>query len=813
MTGRRQALLAAVVYGLLALVIVAPGLPPGKALSGSDLLWSSTPWQAERPEGVKPGGENFELLDAVVQFQPTLEETRRRLPDIPLWNPHIMGGRSYIGNAQSAVFSPFSIPAYTLPFWSSFAVAAWLKLFVAAFGTFLLARALGMRWAAALLAGLVFGFGLYFVVWLSWPHSSVWAWLPWLLLLADRIARRPTLAGGVALAAVTGLQFLGGHPASSFHTLFATVAFFALRVVLLRREGGLPALPRSLVAFGAALAGGAALAAVAILPFAELVLQSADFAHRSDDPFRLPVEYGVSLMLPEFWGRPDATAFSFLISRAFYCGALPLLLAAIAVLLRPSRERVALAGFGAVCLAVALGISPFFQIVHALPGFETANNPRLAILVVMCVALLAGRGFDDLLHGERDPRRVRRAVVVAALIVAAPFAWLAVGRPAPALAGEALLVGFRLKDATSPLLDPDAVEVIRLGSLFVWLAFAGAALALIVARVRGRLGTTAFAALALGLVALDLFRAGFGYSGGIDTDHATQPVTPAVALLQEAVPWRFVGLGPRTLDPNLSMRYRLYDARGYDWPVEERYDRLWRSQVAPEIPTDFPQTLGVPRLTEERRRTLDLFSVRHVVQGPDEGELEVPGLRVVHDGRDARVYENTEAVPRAFLVGGQVVADGGEAALRAVTDPDFDPRAAVVTERRLAGVPEGPRRERPGSARLSRHEPERLRIEADVREPSVLVVTDAHYPGWKAYVDGAERPIERVDYLMRGVVLEPGRRTVEMRYEPATWRAAWIVSATAALLLLGLLAVSTASRRRSGRGAARPDATAGRAAS
>ena len=31
------------------------------------------------------------------------------------------------------------------------------------------------------------------------------------------------------------------------------------------------------------------------------------------------------------------------------------------------------------------------------------------------------------------------------------------------------------------------------------------------------------------------------------------------------------------LQPDLAMRYGLYDARGYDYPVERRYDTLWRT--------------------------------------------------------------------------------------------------------------------------------------------------------------------------------------------------------------------------------------------
>ena len=43
-----------------------------------------------------------------------------------------------------------------------------LKLWVAAFGTYLLGRALGMRFGGALLAGIVFALNLKMVTWLSY---------------------------------------------------------------------------------------------------------------------------------------------------------------------------------------------------------------------------------------------------------------------------------------------------------------------------------------------------------------------------------------------------------------------------------------------------------------------------------------------------------------------------------------------------------------------------------------------------------------------------------------------------------------------
>ena len=226
---RRPTLAAGLVLALLALAFVSPALVPGRTLSNSDSFWFKAPWAAQRPADLtRPANPEFD--DAPAVLQPFVRYTRRELPGIPLWNPYIMAGRPFLADAQSGIFSPFNLPAYILGFWTSLAWIAALKLWVAAFGAYLLGRVLGMRFAGALLAGVVYGFNLWMVTWLSYPHASVWALVPWLLVAADRVARRPSPHAAAALAALVGVQFLCGHPESSFHALVATVLFFALRL-------------------------------------------------------------------------------------------------------------------------------------------------------------------------------------------------------------------------------------------------------------------------------------------------------------------------------------------------------------------------------------------------------------------------------------------------------------------------------------------------------------------------------------------------------------------------------------------------------
>ena len=84
----------------------------------------------------------------------------------------------------------------------------------------------------------------------------------------------------------------------------------------------------------------------------------------------------------------------------------------------------------------------------------------------------------------------------------------------------------------------------------------------------------------MAILAVDLFRANMGFNPAIPIEHAEQPGRPR-SLSRGATPNRFAGMSrpgiDQPLQPDLAMRYGLYDARGYDYPVERRYDTLWRA--------------------------------------------------------------------------------------------------------------------------------------------------------------------------------------------------------------------------------------------
>lgn len=780
---RRPTALAALIYLVLSLAMFAPGLAPGRTLSVSDYLWTATPWDSSRPADVPVLGSNREQTDSVFMFQPFLQHTRAQLPDVPLWNPYAMGGRPFEANSQSAVFSPFSVPAYVLPFWKSLAWMAALHLFVAALGAFLLGRAFGMRFLGALLCGIVFGFSLWSVSWISWTTMGVWAWLPWLCLLSELCLRRPGPLPFAGLATVVGVQFLGGHPSSSFQVMVCVTLFWAVRALTSRPLRERDLLLR-LLTFGGALAVGTALAAVMLIPFAELLSHSIDIDARTAaaSDAHEPARYLLGVFLHDWWGRGSRVPLEFASSleeHAYYVAALPLMLAASALALAPRRERIVVAAVGVVALAVATGIPPFFDIVKALPGFDAARNGRLAVISVLCAAVLAGWGLDDLTGPGLSERARRLVPVVCGLVLLVPVVWVARRVELGAL-GDGLRIAWGF---ATP--KPDAGDAIRMASLLEWVVPAAVAVLLVWLRVRGRLGVPAFAGLALALVVLDLFKAGMGYNPAIPERDAVQPATAAIRYLQQQRPNRFAGLHPEApitlavpIPPNVAMRYGLYDARGYDFPFEKRYALLWRQVIAQSPDCNYafcPESAGrSPRALQ----ALGLLGVTDLLQ--NRGDPPLRDLQLAYSGPDARVYRNPSALPRAFLVGRQQVVQGADAARDAVTATDFPARTTAVVERPIPGLGGGS----PGSASIARYEDERVDVDTRATHRSLLVLTDTWFPGWKASVDGHDVPVERVDYLIRGVPVPAGAHRVEFRYEPASWRAGWILSLVALIAIL-----------------------------
>jgi len=716
----------------------------------------------------------------------------------PTWNPYHSFGQVLLANPNTQVFYPptwLNLLMRPESYYSLYVVGHFV---LSAAGFYLLCRRLALSPAAGLAAAAVWILGgpMLSLVQL-WSHMAGAAWLPWVLLAADRAfaSGRPSAAlpWGLALTA----QVLVGAP----ETLIATGLLscgMALRHVH-RGAGGWPLLRVALVAAAAGLAFSAMQWVPTIAAARATMRLSPPESVRtfwSIHPLQaleigLPLELD-RLPLPVEW---RATAFesreAFLPS--LYCG-LPALGLAAAAVATGRRRPLLLLGVATAALLLALGRhTAFYDVaVTVLPFLRAFRYPAKAMIVVgFALALLSGIGLDACREPPGRGRLLGACLPVAAVVLAcAALAFFAgSGSPLGAVLAPA---GVRLAIAAAS------------GALFVALR--------VVTRREGA-GARAVAALAL-LAVVDLF--------AVHQDLNPTAPREVFALRPPALDLPPGAAWSRTyvFDYALPGRSERYLGHGGGFALAEGGDVPWRVVAAART---YPHPFMLGSFGIEGSYAADsilmypppLEALTHAVYNAEETPAEYRLLRAgavarvvaLHDRgferleplatlpslfrEPVRVFAVPDPLPRTFAVGTVRVADG-EAALRFLTDPARDLGAEAVAA-------EGPPLTAPApfhaTSSIALWKPDRVRLDVEASAPAMAVLVDTFERGWTVTVDGAPAQPRRVNLAFRGVVVPPGRHRVEWLYRPPDVVAGLCISGAALALAAGASLVRLRGRR------------------
>jgi hypothetical protein len=149
---------------------------------------------------------------------------------------------------------------------------------------------------------------------------------------------------------------------------------------------------------------------------------------------------------------------------------------------------------------------------------------------------------------------------------------------------------------------------------------------------------------------------------------------------------------------------------------------------------------------------------------------------------------NPTYMPRAYFLYDVRVARTEEELAAAFRDSTWNHTTTAILEQDSplhAALPAGGGH---GSARVTAYEDNRLEIEATSPTEGIMVLSEVYYPGWKAFVDGAETEIMRTDYFLRGIAFPGGSHHVEFRFTPPPFvTGAWITAAALVVCLAGLV--------------------------
>jgi hypothetical protein len=638
--------------------------------------------------------------------------------ELPLWNPWELCGVPFLASGQAGALNPLVAAVFALvPAGAALAVHLALHFLLCGALLYGLARVLGLGTAGAGAAAVAWTLSPALTHSLYHPNRIAGlVWMPAVFWLGLRASERGGGRFAAPLAAALALQACAGYPEFALDTAL----LLALGLVAgLGARGGrdLGRAGRGLARLGVAGALGLLVAGLQVLPTLELVGESA----RALAPTRPVLSPGAAALPTLFGLRQDVGLVYLSMLPAFYVGAAPLVLAAVGAVAGPRGVRGPFLAGAVACVAAVVA----FDWLHLLPFYRSARfSLPWALLLPFFTAMLAGAGVDALGAG-RGSRAV--GLVPAGAAVAGVLALgTATGRVCAALALAALLAP----------------------------------------RARGRAAVAAAALIAL---ALGEAIVASPYRRGADPFPPLPPAPTTVALLRElrAEPGPMRFLGQLEAARGVAMLERVDAVPGLEDSLMPRRLR--------QLSAHFGMGVGLPTMllrleaVRHSKPLFDLLGVRWVT-GPArwaEG-LEVAGLvplvspTAVADG----LWRNPTALPRAFLVRRARVVGDARAAFAAVSAPDFRPREEAVVEQPLpAALGAGPPGDGEG-ARILRRTPREVVVATDAASPALLVLTETHYPGWRARIDREPAELLRVNWTFRGVVLPPGSHTVTFEYAP-----------------------------------------------
>lgn len=750
---------AAVALFVLPFLILGRALWPGRVLSPADGLLAVPPWSGLAP-GFIPG--NPQLIDVTLALHPFLLYAWQEIGrgHFPLWNPYAFAGVPFFANPNTALLFPLTALGYVLPAPVALTLMSILKLSAAGLGMYWFLRGLAIAPLPAFTGAVAFMLSGQLIVWLQYTVGTTVIFLPLLFGAVERLRADGSRRWIAALAVVVALDVFAGYPQGAFLGVSAATAW------ALYRARWTPAGIRFLLRYVAGVTLGVGLAAVQILPFLEYMQESAVLAYRTEwlPLLTLPYRAAMTFLIPYYYGSPTGRDYwgdwNFN-ELAASVGLVPLVVLPVALTAgwrRPGTRF--FLGLGGLAAAGQYGVPLVSEALAAMPGVSLVVNLRLGLLVAFPLCALCAIGLDALRAGEGGASRWSARAVKAWCIalVAIAFALLA--------DDYASLMRFPLK--VSPFFQ-------YAGFLVLWTA--GALCVLEWLRRGGPAGRWGGALLAIELVSLAPLA--WSANPGIDA-RWLYPAPPAVEHLR-----RESGRSPDRvlLEANVPMLYGLADVSGYDGLTPRRIERLIRPRRAVNLQSLTGNSYIGPAAVLTTP-LVDLFGARRVVVPPGIAIAD-PRFVLEYSGSDARVFRNERALPRAFLVGRARCAEDAEAA-RLVTEAAIDFREEVLLADCAQPEPVGPAAGGAG-AEIRSYAPERVVIRAAAAAPAYLVLTDAWFPGWRVWVDGAERPLRRADYAFRAVWLDRGAHEVEFRYLPASFRRGLTLSALATIVLAALL--------------------------
>ena len=690
------------------------------------------PWNTMKFPGWEHGIPNKPIgLDNLNLFYPykQLSIDLMKIGIVPFWNPYNFTGSPLMADFQSAIFYPLNIFYLLLPMIDAWSVMVFIQSILAGIFTFLFLSSLPIQKTAAIFGAITFAFSGEMIVWMG-DHLVASHTILWLPLILYAIERRRLI---LCVLALTFAIFAGfAQP-----LVYVFVVSF---VYALYRRAPWQIYSAFLLSIG--------IGAIQLLPTFELFVLSprrtGDVGYLFDQ-FLMPLSHLISYLAPDYLGNP--ATYNYLgggyHESMLSIGVVPLLL--IFLVRRNSTVKFFWIVAG---LSLLLGLNlPFVRWFYDLgiPLVSTFVPSRIFFINSFALSVLAAFGLHELLA----KKSFKRLALLSILCLVVLGIWYLIKAKEPVMQRNLILPGVIL------------------------------ACTVILTATKRWIGVGLFVLMIAGQLYF-----GNKYLAFSDRQFV-YPSHPVFTFLQEHAGFnRFWTYGDGYINANFATQYRVYSPDGTDALFPARLGELFyatetKGQYAPSPRID--ARIGRAREGESmltnpyRLRLLSIVGAKYITDWSEGAFLPPPLFTPVWQQEQWHIYEYRDALPRAFLTSDFVVEKDSQKILDKIFE-NSGKKIVLEQDVKVDTISTG-------SAVINKYLPNTVSIDVDTQDNTLLYLSDTYYPGWRAYVDGAETKIYRANYAFRAVVVPKEAKRVEFYYKPNSFR--WGIIISLASIIIG----------------------------
>lgn len=742
-----------------------PNLLAGKIpIPADSVLGLYHPWRDISIEGYDSGKfptKNPLITDPVLQAYPWRKLTIENIKSgqLPLWNPYSFSGQPLLANIQSAPFQVGNILFLLFDFNIAWALQVILPPIVAAIFMYLFLRSINVSVYASSFGAITLPFSGFFIAWLTWGTIiATVMWLPAILFAINKLSsKKSPFFFLLVIFATTQVVFSGHWQSASyvFLAIFLYLAVFFLKTRNLKIIF-LPVL---------AIILGISITAVQILPSLEFI----NFSNRDNDqgyyPNRadwfIPPQNLAQLVAPDFFGNPATYNYWGVwnyIEFVSTIGIIPLTFVLLS-LLKFSKKSAFFVVLAATALLTGLA-NPISKIPYLLkfPLISSMQPSRIIFLLVFATSALSAIGFDEFLKEKARPKFFLSPILLLFII-------------------SVLFVTTFIANIFPNLDNIDPPYIARRNLILPFLTVLAALLIFVVKRLKPTAMLPIFLLVVL-VTTAELFRFGLKFTP-FTKILSIFPQTETTQFLQnQEKPFRIMATDRRIMHPNVSTVYNLESTDGYDPLYLESYSKLvssWQAGQSRVGPNSFNRIVTAQKFNS---KITDILNVKYILTFD---EINNPRFRKVFEEGQTKVYENISALPRFYFVEKIVKFGSEEQELNYLLAPDADIKNTAVSREFEFSAPFAAA----GKIELIDYSDQLITLKTSNATESPLIIANTNYPGWQAYIDGQQREIREVNFLLQSILIPPGEHELRLKFEPKSFYNGLYISAFALLLTLG----------------------------